>query len=95
MASLYTVLADGLSSLATASWATRAPLLGSANGPAPLPPLDAGSLRAEVEKVWAAAGGGESSSGGRRLDVVRSTLDLVGRDVAERPVVDGLVSGCG
>ncbi|WOO82222.1 THO complex subunit 1 [Vanrija pseudolonga] len=91
MASLYTTLADGLSSLATASWETRTPLLSAATGPGPLAPLDPAELRAEVEKVWAAAGGGESSSGGRRLDVVRSTLDLVGRDVAERPVVDGLL----
>ncbi|KAL1412514.1 hypothetical protein Q8F55_000260 [Vanrija albida] len=89
MASLYTTLADGLSALASASWAAREPLLAAAAGPAPLPPLDEEQLRAQVEAVWTAAGGGESSSGGRRLDVVKSTLDLVGRDVAERPVVDG------
>lgn len=59
-------------------------------GAGPLKPLDAADLRAKVDAIWSKNHDEGPSS--RRPDVLRGTMDVVGRDIALRPVVNGEVS---
>lgn len=58
-------------------------------GPEALKPLDADDLRKQVDAIWSKNYDEGPSS--RRPDVLRTTLDLVGRDLALRPIVTGEV----
>lgn len=87
---LYANLGDSLAALTRASWAQREPLLATHKGASALPALDAAELRQQVSDLWAHTGHGEPSTG-KRVDVLRATLEMVSRDVAVRPIMDGEV----
>lgn len=84
---MYTTLRDELDALVAANWSTRQARLPSHAGAGALPPLPAGQLRNQVRDVWARLAQQEPSSS-KRAEVIRSTMDLVGRDLAVRPVVN-------
>lgn len=86
--SLHALLRDELSSLAKSTSTSRSAALKKHAGAGSLPPLDGTKLRESVKNAWDTATAAASSSSKSR-DVLRSTLDLVGRDVAVRPVMDG------
>lgn len=86
---MYAKLRDELEALSTTSWTERQAELASHTGPAALSPLDAATLTSHVKGIWSSIPHDASSS--RHAEVVRSTLDLVGRDIAVRAVVNGKV----
>lgn len=88
---LYATLRDDLVALTQSIWAAREPLLAAHEGPGALPPLDAEQLRQQVADVWARTNGSGEPSTGKRVDVLRSTLEMVARDVAVRPIMDAEV----
>lgn len=89
---LYANLRDALAGLTRATWAEREPLLRKHEGAIALPALDASRLHQQVSDVWAATGGSGEPSTGKRVDVLRATLEMVARDIAVRPIMDLEVS---
>ncbi len=57
-----------------------------------LPPIPPSELTPRVKAVWGSCQGDQGSSNGSRVEVVRSVLDLVGRDLVVSPIVNGDVS---
>lgn len=88
---LYASLRDELVALTQSIWVAREPLLAAHEGPSALQPLDAEQLRQQVTDVWARTSGSGEPSTGKRIDVLRSTLEMVARDVAVRPIMDAEV----
>lgn len=61
-----------------------------------LPPVPPEQLKAEVaplwERAWSEYAGSQSSEGKDRVEMVRSVMDLVGRDVVVSPLTSNEVS---
>ena len=55
----------------------------------PVSPLE---LTDRVSRLWEACQSDQGSSSGQKLEVIRSIMDLVGRDLVVTPVVNGDVS---
>lgn len=87
---LHSSLTSDLSGLLTTLGKKRQTELKKHKGSAPLKPLDEADLRTKVDAIWAKNHDEGPSS--RRPDVLRGTMDVVGRDIALRPVVSGEVS---
>lgn len=86
---LHSSLTDDLSGLLGTLGKKRQTELKKHKGAAPLKPLDADDLRSKVDAIWTKNHDEGPSS--RRPDVLRGTMDVVGRDIALRPVVSGEV----
>ena len=59
-----------------------------------LNPIPGKDLNARIRTIWESFQSEEGSSTQNRLDVIRNVLDLVGRDIAVTPLVDGDVRNC-
>lgn len=91
--SLYVSLRDGLRDLGRAFSTEREPSFAPSSLPPTLPPVSPSDLTARVQAVWDGCQSDQESSSGRRVEVVRSVLDLAGRDLVIAPIVNGDVSG--
>ena len=55
-------------------------------------PISPSELTDRVSRVWDACQSDQRSSSGQKLEIVRSVMDIVGRDLVVTPVVNGVVS---
>lgn len=86
---LHASLTKDLSGLLATLGKKRQTELKKHKGAAPLKPLDADDLRSKVDAIWSKNHDEGPSS--RKPEVIRGTMDVVGRDIALRPVVAGEV----
>lgn len=93
MAALRSSLESSLGALIKSTDTKRARELKRHTGNSPLPALDAVALHKSISALWSKSGGTESvtaePSSSKSKDVLRSVLDMVGRDTALRPVITG------
>jgi hypothetical protein len=91
--SVHKALRENLSSACEAFAEDRARALKKQKhaGPRALPALEQAEVAAAVARAWAEAGAGESTETiqDAEKDALRSVLDLAGREIAVRPLLDG------
>ncbi|KAK4685075.1 THO complex subunit 1, partial [Tremellales sp. Uapishka_1] len=85
-ATLYPTLKDQLQNLVAAISSSRS---FSAPYPPFLPQISDQDLRPRLQNLWDAVHGNEGTSAGPKVDLVRSILDLVGRDLTVGAVASG------
>jgi hypothetical protein len=94
--SLYPVLHTSLTSLAQSISSRGASHYPTAEGSNALPAISTEQLREAIkdawEPAWEAFTGSQSSEGAKRGEIVRSVMDLLGRELVVTPVVHGEVS---
>ena len=95
-ASLYLPLKEGLVDLALSVTSERESAFAESPSPSALRPISTADLRTRVKGVWEAIYSGEDASQGssavNRVEVVRSVMELVGRDMVVTPIFNGDVS---
>lgn len=90
--SLYASLKGGLGELAHSLETHRQASFAPVTGSSALPPIAPADLTDQVRNVWTSCESDQGSSRARRVEVVKSVLDLVGRDLVVTPVYNGDVS---
>ena len=95
-ASLYLPLKERLVKLALNITSERESSFAESSGPSTLHPIPTVELTSRVKGVWEETHAGEdvsqASSAAKRVEVVRSVMDLVGRDLVVTPIFNGDVS---
>lgn len=90
--SLYIPLKEGLLELAHSISTDREASFSQTPLSPALPPIPPSDLTNQVKAVWEQSQSEEGSSNGRWVEIVRSVLDLLGRDMVVTPFVNGDVS---
>jgi THO complex subunit 1 len=88
---LHSSLAASLTSLSQSALASRSSQPSSSTDP--FPPLPADQLREQVQQIWVEAYREDSQQAkGRRVELVKSVLELVGRELVISPISTGEVN---